>query len=247
MNPVLIKPSSDPGAEVIIHGEALTSTNSRDYHDYKPAAPAAVLEPYERLLARYQVVIAEGAGSPAEINLRDNDIANTGFAEAVDCPVIIVADIDRGGVFAHLVGTLELLSESERNRVVGFAINRFRGDLVALCANGWERDILRHLRYGGKVLGICGGFQMLGQEIADPGGIEGEPGTSSGLSLLDMTSQLSMKNSCDRPVALCVWPTDKYPLPAMKLIAAGRSVQHSLILLPGSAMVSMERAAVMTR
>lgn len=295
MNPVLLKPSSDTGAEVIIQGQALISMNARDYHDYKPAARAAVLESYERLRTRYQVVIVEGAGSPAEINLRDNDIANMGFAEAADCPVIIVADIDRGGVFAHLVGTLELLSESERNRVVGFVINRFRGDLsllqpgldwleqhtgvpvlgvlpylqgfhleaedaidasqvkgegrllkvvvpvlprtsnhtdydalrlnpavdlrlirageplpgadliilpgsknvrddlVALRANGWERDILRHLRYGGKVLGICGGFQMLGKEIADPDGIEGEPGTSSGLSLLDMTSQLSMK------------------------------------------------------
>src|SRR5690606_40702324 len=92
----------------------------------------AVLESYGRLQSRYQVVVVEGAGSPAEINLRDGDIANMGFAEAVDCPVILIADIDRGGVFAHLVGTLELLSQSEQQRVIGFVINRFRGDITLL-------------------------------------------------------------------------------------------------------------------
>jgi adenosylcobyric acid synthase len=238
------------------------------------------------------VVMVEGAGSPAEINLRQGDIANMGFAEAVDCLVILVADIDKGGVFAHLVGTLELLSDSERARVHGFVINRFRGDiallrpgldwleartgkpvlgvlpylmdfhleaedaidvrqpskqgerlkvlvpvlprisnhtdfdplrlhpqvdlqfvgpgqpipsadlivlpgskstrrdLAFLRANGWDTAIARHLRYGGKLLGICGGLQMLGRRIDDPLGLEGDAGSSDGLGLLDLCTRL---------------------------------------------------------
>jgi adenosylcobyric acid synthase len=132
MNPVLLKPSSDTGAQVIIHGKVQADMNARDYHRYKTVAMAAVLESHARLARQYDAVIVEGAGSPAEINLRERDIANMGFAEAVDCPVILVADIDRGGVFAHLVGTLSCLSESERKRVIGFVINRFRGDISLL-------------------------------------------------------------------------------------------------------------------
>lgn len=132
MNPVLLKPNSDTGAQVIIHGHAISNMEAQDYHHYKQTAMAAVLSSHQRLIAQYQTVIVEGAGSPAEINLRDRDIANMGFAEAVDCPVIIVADIDRGGVFAHLVGTLNLLSQSEQDRVKGFIINRFRGDIALL-------------------------------------------------------------------------------------------------------------------
>jgi adenosylcobyric acid synthase len=105
--------------------------NAQDYHQYKTVAMGAVLESHARLLDRYETIIVEGAGSPAE-NLRDRDIANMGFAEAVDCPVIVVADIDRGGVFAHIVGTLACLSESERNRIIGFVINRFRSDVALL-------------------------------------------------------------------------------------------------------------------
>ena len=294
MNPVLLKPNTDTGAQVIIHGRAVANMNARDYHDYKRVARAAVLESYQRLAVRYDAVIVEGAGSPAEINLRHNDIANMGFAEAVDCPVILVADIDRGGVFAHLVGTLALLSESERHRVVGFVINRFRGDIALLQPgldwleqhtgkpvlgvlpylhglhleaedalprqpraaetetqrlrvvvpttprisnhtdfdplrlhpqvdlrfigpdevvppadliilpgsksvradlawlrkHGWETAIHRHLRYGGKVIGICGGFQMLGKRIHDPYGLEGEAGSGDGLGLLDVETML---------------------------------------------------------
>lgn len=292
MNPVLLKPNSDTGAQVIIHGRAVTSMNAVAYHDYKRVAMQAVLESHQRLSAQYPVVMVEGAGSPAEINLRANDIANMGFAEAVDCPVILIADIDRGGVFAHLVGTLELLSESERARVKGFVINRFRGDiallqngldwleertgvpvlgvlpylmdfhleaedaidtrqaaktgerlrvvvpvlprisnhtdfdplrlhpqveltfvgpgqpippadliilpgsksvrpdLAFLRAQGWEAAIQRHLRYGGKVLGICGGLQMLGRTLADPHGLEGAAGESEGLGLLDLLTVL---------------------------------------------------------
>ena len=132
MNPVLLKPNSDMGAQVIIHGRAIGNMQALTYHGYKPVAMAAVLESHARLVERHQLVLVEGAGSPAEINLRAGDIANMGFAEAVDCPVILIADIDKGGVFAHLVGTLELLSPSEQARIRGFVINRFRGDIALL-------------------------------------------------------------------------------------------------------------------
>ncbi|GCB03809.1 cobyric acid synthase [Ralstonia sp. SET104] len=292
MNPVLLKPNSDTGAQIIIHGLPRCDLDARAYHDYKPTAMAAVLESHTRLRAQYDLVLVEGAGSPAEINLRDRDIANMGFAEAVDCPVVLVADIDRGGVFAHLVGTLACLSESERARVTGFVINRFRGDISLLTpgldwltaqtgkpvfgvlpylhglhldaedavqtaqhaasddalrvvipvlprvsnhtdfdalrahpqvdvrligpgqpippadliilpgsksvqadlawlrANGWEAAIARHLRYGGKLIGICGGLQMLGRRLHDPQGLEGAPGSVEGLGYLDFETTL---------------------------------------------------------
>ena len=292
MNPVLLKPNSDIGAQVIIHGRALSSMDAVAYHDYKKVAMNAVLESHRRLSAAYPVVMVEGAGSPAEINLRAGDIANMGFAEAVDCPVILIADIDKGGVFAHLVGTLALLSESEQSRVKGFVINRFRGDiallqpgldwleqrtgkpvlgvlpylmdfhleaedaidvrqaakasetlkvvvpvlprisnhtdfdplrlhpqveltfvgpgqaippadliilpgsksvradLAFLRAQGWEAAIHKHLRYGGKLLGICGGLQMLGERIDDPHGLEGAAGSSDGPGLLAFATVL---------------------------------------------------------
>lgn len=294
MNPVLLKPNSDTGAQVIIHGRAIGNRDARAYHAYKEVARAAVLQSHGRLASTYQAIVAEGAGSPAEINLRAHDIANMGFAEAVDCKVILVADIDRGGVFAHIVGTLALLSESERARVAGVVINRFRGDLGLLQpgldwlehetgkpvlgvlpylrelhldaedalqievgrsesqpaklrvvvpvlprisnhtdfdalrahphvdfrfvpahaplppadlvilpgsknvradleflrGQGWEHYLQRHLRYGGKVIGICGGFQMLGKWLHDPMGIEGGAGSSPGLGWLDMETTL---------------------------------------------------------
>ncbi|MEE4786850.1 cobyric acid synthase [Pseudomonas alliivorans] len=292
MNPVLLKPNSDTGAQVIIHGRAVTTMNAVAYHGYKEIAMRAVLESHERLGHSYPVIMVEGAGSPAEINLRANDIANMGFAEAVDCPVLLIADINRGGVFAHLVGTLELLSPSEQARVKGFIINRFRGDiallqpgldwleartgkpvvgvlpyvmdlhleaedgldqrqtdkveqvlnvlvpvlprisnhtdfdplrlhpqvnlqfvgpgqaippadliilpgsksvrsdLTYLRANGWEDAIRKHLRYGGKLMGICGGLQMLGEQMHDPLGLEGAAGSSPGLGLLAMSTVL---------------------------------------------------------
>lgn len=292
MNPVLLKPNSDTGSQVIIHGRAVTTMNAVAYHDYKAIAMQAVLASHARLSAAYPVVMVEGAGSPAEINLRANDIANMGFAEAVDCPVLLIADINRGGVFAHLVGTLELLSPTEQARVKGFIINRFRGDiallqpgldwleartgkpvvgvlpyvmdlhleaedgidqrqidkaaqllkvvvpvlprisnhtdfdplrlhpqvdlqfvgpgqaipaadliilpgsksvrsdLAYLRANGWDTAVARHLRYGGKVLGICGGLQMLGEQVHDPLGLEGPCGSSVGLGLLAFSTTL---------------------------------------------------------
>ena len=316
MNPVLLKPNSDTGAQVIIHGRAIGNMEALDYHAYKSTAFAAVMQSHGRLIKQYQAVVVEGAGSPAEINLREGDIANMGFAEAVDCPVILIADIDRGGVFAHLAGTLALLSESEQARVVGFVINRFRGDIALLqdgldwleartgkpvlgvlpylhdlhleaedavplsslsCGQrvetadarkgpvrggtaascqqhtpklrvvvpvlphisnhtdfdplrlhpqiefsfvpitepippadliilpgsksvcndlaslrraGWEAQLQLHLRYGGKLIGICGGLQMLGQYVHDPLGIEGEAGSSAGMGLLELETTL---------------------------------------------------------
>ncbi|OJS98314.1 cobyric acid synthase [Marinobacter nauticus] len=291
MNPVLLKPQSDCGAQIILRGKVHGNMDALDYHAYKAEAMASVLASWQALGERYDVIIAEGAGSPAEINLRANDIANMGFAEAADCPVLLVGDIDKGGVFAQLVGTLALISESEQARTAGFIINRFRGDIallepgldwlaehtgkpvfgvlpylhglvidsedsvsaagtseagalkvvvpvlprisnhndfdplrlhpgVALVfvgpdesippadliilpgskstrhdlqwlkQQGWPEAIRRHLRYGGKLLGICGGFQMLGLRVEDPDGLEGEVGNTEGLALFEMVTRM---------------------------------------------------------
>lgn len=305
MNPVLLKPSSDTGAQVIIHGKVRADMQARDYDQYKTVAMQAVLASYQRLQAQYQAIIVEGAGSPAEVNLRERDIANMGFAEAVDCPVILVADIDRGGVFAHFVGTLACLSASEQQRIIGFVINRFRGDIRLLepglrwleqqtgkpvlavlpylhglqldaedaiqssqnrsgqfriivpaiprIANhtdfdalrahpdvdlqfigpdgaippadliilpgskntradlaflqwqGWQQALQRHLRYGGKVIGICGGYQMLGQVIDDPHGVEGAPGMSEGFGLLDIRTELTQEKRLQQVSGICLF------------------------------------------
>ncbi|KAA0693471.1 cobyric acid synthase [Halopseudomonas laoshanensis] len=300
MNPVLLKPNTDVGAQVIIHGHAIGCMDAVAYHAYKPTALRAVLASHQRLLASYDTIVVEGAGSPAEINLRAGDIANMGFAEAVDCPVILIADIDKGGVFAHLVGTLALLSESEQARIKGFVINRFRGDIALLQPGldwleahtgkpvlgvlpylhdlhleaedavnahqgakaldalrvvvpvlprisnhtdfdplrlhpqvdlqfigpgqpippahliilpgsksvsadlaflrqyGWDQAITRHLRYGGKLLGICGGLQMLGQRIDDPLGLEGPAGSQAALGLLNFVTTLQAQKRLTR-------------------------------------------------
>jgi adenosylcobyric acid synthase len=293
MNPVLLKPNSETGSQVIIQGRALTEMEARAYHAYKPTAMTAVLDSFRKLSAKYEHIIVEGAGSPAEINLRTGDIANMGFAEAVDCPVLLVADIERGGVFAHLAGTAMVLSESERGRIKGFIINRFRGDptildpglqwlenytgkpvlgvlpylvgfhleaedaidrrqsakeggtlkvvvpvtprisnhtdfdplrmhpqvevafvrpgaepppadlvilagsksvrtdLAFLRSEGWPERLSRHLRYGGRLLGLCGGYQMLGTLIKDPLGLESKPGDSPGLGFLPLETVLA--------------------------------------------------------
>ena len=133
MNPVLLKPNSDTGAQIVIHGKARMDMDARAYHEYKPIALTAVLESYQRLRAQYECVLVEGAGSPAEVNLRDRDIANMGFAEAVDCPVVLVADIDRGGVFAHFVGTLQCLSASERARIAALSSTAFAATSACCC------------------------------------------------------------------------------------------------------------------
>ncbi|WP_375278545.1 cobyric acid synthase [Pseudoalteromonas marina] len=301
-NPILLKPNSDTGAQVIIHGKAISNMEAGKYHDYKKVAMDAVITSHERLAKRFDLLLVEGAGSPAEINLRENDIANMGYAEKVDCPVIIIADIDKGGVFAHLVGTLALLSGSEQARVKGFVINRFRGDIsllqggldwleqytgkpvlgvlpylhdltldaedaVAINNNvthatiniaillvphisnhtdfdalrlhpninvnyirhtqvipdvdliilpgsknvlgdlnflineGWDNQIKRHLRYGGKVLGICGGMQMLGNIIYDPEGVESSLKSVSGLALCDFETTLTSQKVLSKVTA----------------------------------------------
>lgn len=292
MNPVLLKPETDRGAQVILRGKVHGHMDALDYHAYKRTAQASVMAAWQALESRFDIIIAEGAGSPAEINLREGDIANMGFAEAADCPVLLVGDIDRGGVFAQLVGTLALLSESEQARTQGFIINRFRGDIALLNPGlewleartgkavlgtlpylqglvldaedsigltqakkagqmlnvivpalprisnhtdfdplrlhpqvsltfvredqplpaadviilpgskstasdlawlkrqGWDNAIQRHLRYGGKVLGICGGFQMLGDWVDDAEGVEGRPEKVAGLGLLPLTTRM---------------------------------------------------------
>ncbi len=301
MNPVLLKPASDTDAQVIVQGKAHANMSAREFHAYKAQALGPVMESYRRLAGSHDVVVVEGAGSPAEINLRDNDIANMGFALAADCQVLIVADIDRGGVFAQLLGTLECLTPAERDHVAGFVINRFRGDVSLLqpgidwlqerCGKpvfgvvpylqglnldaedaidsvqvlgnaearlkvavpvlprisnhtdfdplrahpqvdltfvgpgmkpphadliilpgsksvqadlrwlreqGWEEAIRRHLRYGGKLIGICAGMQMIGRALHDPLGIEGPPGSCGGLGLLDLETTLGPEKRLER-------------------------------------------------
>lgn len=332
MNPVLLKPNTDTGTQVIIQGQAVANMDATAYHHYKSIAKDAVLSSFERLNHAFEAIVVEGAGSPAEINLRDRDIANMGFAELVDCPVVLVADIDRGGVFAQIVGTLALLSARERARIVGFIINRFRGDLSLLQPGldwleketqkpvlgvlpylkglyldeedslrpsamskttaeklrvivpalprisnhtdlaplhhhpqvdlriigqgaaipaadlvilpgsksvrsdlawlreqGWETALQRHLRYGGKLLGICGGFQMLGQSIADPYGIEGEAGESKAFGWLEMTTTLQQHKQLYNVQG--VLDLDQTPVTGYE-IHAGISSGHALTAFP---------------
>jgi len=294
MNPVLLKPNSDIGSQVIVQGHSRGNFDARAYHQYKPVAMQAVLESFERLKAKTDLVLVEGAGSPAEVNLRQGDIANMGFATAVNCPVVLVADIDRGGVFAQILGTLACLPDNERALVKGVVINRFRGDvallkpgidwleaqmnkpvfgvvplipdlwldaedmlpkqaprrdvadgvlrvivpalprisnhtdfdplrahpqvdfrfvrageplpaadlvvlpgsksvqrdLAWLRQHGWDTYLRRHLRYGGKLIGVCGGLQILGRELHDPLGIESPVRRTAGLGLLDYATTL---------------------------------------------------------
>ncbi len=294
MNPVLLKPETDVGSQVIVHGKRLTTAKARDYQALKPELLSAVLESFERLKSAHDIVLVEGAGSPAEVNLRLGDIANMGFARAADVPVILAGDIDRGGVIAQIIGTQMVIDPQDAAMIAGFLINRFRGDpnlfddgyalieaqtgwpgfgvcpwfgdawklpaedaldiaaparsdglhivclklsrianfddldplaqepgvrltmlgagrplpgdadlviipgskstrgdLAFLRAQGWDIDIAAHIRRGGHVLGICGGYQMLGRDIADPDGIEGPAGSDPGLGLLDVSTVMT--------------------------------------------------------
>ena len=128
MNPILLKPTNDTGSQVIVNGRVMGNMNAMDYYRRKPELIPKILESYRKLSEQYEIIVLEGAGSPAEINLRENDIVNMGMAELSDSPVLLVGDIDRGGVFASLYGTVELLRPQERKRVKGFIINKFRGD-----------------------------------------------------------------------------------------------------------------------
>jgi len=289
MNPVLLKPQTDVGAQVVVQGKVVGNAGARDYHALKPSLLPKVLDSFHRMGEGRDLLLIEGAGSAAEVNLRSADIANMGFAEAADVPVVLVADIDRGGVIASLVGTHALLPEAERRRIKGFIVNKFRGDptlflpamkmieartgwkalglvpwfpeaarlpaedaaslrsqkgeghihivvpqlsrianfddfdpltaepdvslefippgrplpagadlvilpgskstiadLAFFRAQGWDIDLFAHVRRGGRVLGICAGYQMLGTRVSDPQGIEGEAITVPGLGLLDV-------------------------------------------------------------
>ena len=295
MNPVLIKPQSDTGAQLVVHGRVQGSMSTPFYMQKKADLLDAVLASFERLRAQADLVIVEGAGSPAEVNLRSGDIANMGFARAANVPVILVGDIDRGGVIASLVGTRAVLDAQDAAMIRGFLINKFRGDvrlfeagyaeierrtgwaglgivpwlaavrslpaedavvldrpertdgavviavpmlsrianfddfdplrhepgvrlvmvppgtplpaaaalvilpgtkatiadLAFLRAQGWDIDLAAHVRRGGHVLGVCGGYQMLGRSIADPEGIEGSAETVAGLGYLPVATTLA--------------------------------------------------------
>ena len=291
-NPVLLKPESDVGAQVIVHGHAAGQLDAKRFGYRRDELLPKVLESFELLTSRADLVIVEGAGSPAETNLRAGDIANMGFADAADVPVVIAGDIDRGGVIASLVGTHAVLDARDRRRIGGYLINKFRGDvglfadgiatigahtgwrsfgvigwcraLAALPAEdavdltgspsggrlrvavpmlsrianfddvdplklepdvdlrmippgqplphcdlviipgtkstiaalaffrsqGWDADLATHVRRGGQVIGLCGGYQMLGMSISDPAGVEGVAGTVAGLGHLAVTTEL---------------------------------------------------------
>jgi adenosylcobyric acid synthase len=298
MNPVLLKPETDVGAQVIVQGRRVATLRARDYAKMKPSLMAPVLESFERLKARADLVLVEGAGSPAEVNLRAGDIANMGFARRADVPVVLVGDIDRGGVIAQLVGISCVLVPDDAAMISGFIINKFRGDptlfddgyklieartgwrgfgvlpyfararelpaedalgladarkpgrckivclalsrianfddldplklepevdlvmirpgeaipgdatlviipgskstrgdLAFLRAQGWDIDLSAHHRRGGHVLGLCGGYQMLGHNVADLDGIEGPAGDTPGLGLLDVTTVMTAQKS----------------------------------------------------
>ncbi len=297
MNPVLLKPQSETGAQVVVRGQVRTTARARDYHALKPRLLAEVRASFQRLCGQCDLVLVEGAGSPAEINLRAGDIANMGFAESENLPVVLIGDIERGGVIASFAGTFAVLEPDERARIVGTIVNKFRGDislfddgrkaierwtgapclgvvpwfaaaaqlpaedssglgeryarkhgakikirvphlphianfddldplaampeidlallepgealqgdcdivllpgskatiadLAFLRAQGWDIDIAAHRRRGGIVVGLCGGYQMMGRTIADPAGLEGPPAAVPGLALLDIDSVLA--------------------------------------------------------
>ena len=303
MNPVLLKPESDIGAQVVVQGQRIATLKARDYSAMKATLMPEVLESFWRLSEGVDLVLIEGAGSPAEINLRDGDIANMGFAEAAHVPVVLVGDIDRGGVIAQLVGTHAVLPDTDRDRIKGFIVNKFRGDvslftegareitqrtgwadigtlpwfadawrlpaedvmdiasrkggafkiavprlsrianfddldplaaepdvtidiidagrplpgdadlvlipgtkstiadLAYFRAQGWDIDLAAHLRRGGHVLGLCGGYQMLGRKIIDKNGIEGHAGEYEGLGLLDVVTQMSPQKRLEQVTA----------------------------------------------
>lgn len=303
MNPVLLKPETETGAQVILQGKRIATLKARDYGKAKAQLLPSILESFHRLCDTCDLVVVEGAGSPAEINLRKGDVANMGFAEAADVPVVLIGDIDRGGVIAQVVGTNVVLDTVDRHRITGFIINKFRGDVslfdqglaeiatrtdwaalgvlpwfadawklpaedvmdlrsstggdfkiavprLARIANfddldplaaepgvsveiiapgtplpgdadlvlipgskstiadlkdfkaqGWDIDLKAHVRRGGHVLGICGGYQMLGTMIEDPDGIEGPAGHFPGLGLLDVVTTMHPEKTLSQVTA----------------------------------------------
>jgi adenosylcobyric acid synthase len=305
MNPVLLKPETDVGAQVIVQGKRVATLRARDYAALKPSLMPAVIESFERLKARSDLVVVEGAGSPAEVNLRNNDIANMGFARRAGVPVILVGDIERGGVIAQMVGIRTVIDPDDAAVIAGFIVNKFRGDpslfddgyrtiadrtgwrgfgvlpffdrarelpaedalglgearkpgrtkiaflalsrianfddldplklepdvdlvmvrpgeaipgdaalvilpgskstrgdLDFLRKQGWDIDLAAHVRRGSQVLGLCGGYQMLGKTVADPDGIEGPAGEAPGLGLLDVATVMTPEKSLTRVSAV---------------------------------------------
>jgi adenosylcobyric acid synthase len=301
MNPVLLKPETDRAAQVVVQGRAVTRAAAADYGALKAGLMQAVLDSFARLRAAHDLVLVEGAGSPAEVNLRPRDIANMGFARAAGVPVVLAGDIDRGGVIAQIVGTQAVLDPEDAAMIRGFLINRFRGDpalfdagrafigqrtgwpdlglvpwfpdaarlpaedaadlrgasrgaglhiacpmlarianfddldplaaeprvrltmvpagrplpgdadlvilpgtkstrgdLAFLRAQGWDIDLAAHVRRGGYVLGICGGYQMLGQRVDDPEGHDGPPGSTPGLGLLQIETTMQSEKRLTR-------------------------------------------------
>jgi adenosylcobyric acid synthase len=304
MNPVLLKPESEVGSQVIVQGKRVATVKARDYAALKPTLMAPVLESFHRLSAQHDLVIVEGAGSPAEVNLRAGDIANMGFAMAAGVPVVLIGDIDRGGVIAQMVGTQTVLAAEDEAMIKGFIINKFRGDprlfddgyrlieqrtgwqglgvlpyfpqtwrlpaedaldiapstgagvkiaclqlsrianfddldplksepglqvqmirageaipgdcalviipgskstrgdLAYLRQQGWDIDLAAHHRRGGRILGICGGYQMLGTLVSDPEGIEGPAGETPGLGLLSIQTTMTPDKRLTRTHAI---------------------------------------------
>jgi adenosylcobyric acid synthase len=318
MNPVLLKPESDIGSQVIVQGKRVATLRARDYASMKPSLMPAVMESFERLKAKSDLVLVEGAGSPAEVNLRKNDIANMGFARRADVPVVLVGDIERGGVIAQMVGIRTVIEPEDAAAIAGFIINKFRGDpslfddgyrtiadrtgwrgfgvlpfferarelpaedalglgearkpdrtkiaflalsrianfddldplklepdidlvmvrpgeaipgdahvvilpgskstrgdLDFLRKQGWDIDLAAHVRRGGQVLGLCGGYQMLGKSVTDPEGIEGPPGETPGLGLLDVETVMIPQKSLTRVQAVHV--ETKQPIAAYEI------------------------------
>jgi adenosylcobyric acid synthase len=307
MNPVLLKPQSEVGAQVVVQGKVIGNARARDYQALKPKLMNAVLDSYARVRADADLVLIEGAGSAAEINLREGDIANMGFARAANCPVALIGDIDRGGIFAQILGVKAALAPDDAATIVGFIVNKFRGDaslfegamttiaertgwrafgllpfftdaarlpaedafglgrqkprtdsaatiavpMLARIANfddcdplrmepsvrlvfvppgealpvadlvilpgskatiadlkffreqGWDIDLVGHARRGGRILGVCGGYQMLGKGVSDPQGIEGPPEEIEGLKLLDVATQLIGEKTLRQVEGVC--------------------------------------------
>ena len=306
MNPVLLKPETDTGAQVIVRGQRRATMKAREWMNRRTDFMPAVLESFEHLAKDADLVLVEGAGSPAEINLREGDIANMGFAHAADVPVALVGDIHRGGVIASIVGTFEVISPEDADRIAAFLVNNFHGDtklfedgvrtleertgrpcagiiphfadayklpaedavaldrvkkdtggtlkiavprlsrianfddldplsgspgitveivqagnpipsdanlillpgtkstisdLEYLRAQGWDIDILAHARHGGRVLGLCGGYQMLGRMVHDPESVEGNQGSVEGLGLLDIETTLTSDKTLENTTA----------------------------------------------
>ncbi len=308
MNPVLLKPQSEIGSQVVVQGRVIGNARAREYQSLKPKLMCAVLDSFALLKREADLVLVEGAGSASEINLREGDIANMGFARAAFCPVVLIGDIDRGGVFAQVLGTKAALEPEDAAMIAGFIVNKFRGDAslfeggmrtiaertgwrafglapffpaasrlpaedafglgeakaraeapvtiavprLARIANfddfdplrmepgvrlvfvrpgepipvadwvilpgskatiadlaffreqGWDIDCLAHVRRGGRVLGICGGYQMLGRRVADPDGVEGPAGAVEALSLLDVETVLTGEKTLRRIEGQCV-------------------------------------------